>query len=154
MIIWMNDCISSFTLPHHYGDVIMSATASQITGLTIVYSAVYSGADQRKHQSSASLAFVRGIPGEFPAQRPVTRKTFSFDDVIMVSSNWAPWRVYFQDRNHIPWHNYKQIWPKANTSIRNGNIPIINRLLPLAHIASNLFYLQRVAKPRLRLGYG
>ena len=45
----------------HYDDVIMGAMASQITSLTIVYSTVYSGADQRKHQSSASLAFVRGI---------------------------------------------------------------------------------------------
>ena len=45
----------------HYNDVIMSAMASQITSLTIVYSTVYSGADQWKHQSSASLAFVRGI---------------------------------------------------------------------------------------------
>ena len=43
---------------HHYDDVIMSAIASQITSLTIVYSIVYSDADQRKHQSSASLAFV------------------------------------------------------------------------------------------------
>ena len=40
----------------------MGPVASQITRLTIVYSAVYSAADQRKHQSSASLAFVRGIP--------------------------------------------------------------------------------------------
>ena len=45
----------------HYDDVIMSAIASQITSLTTVYSTVYSGADQRKHQSSASLAFVWGI---------------------------------------------------------------------------------------------
>ena len=45
----------------HYCDVIMGAVASQITGLTIVYSTVYSDADQRKHQSSASLAFVWGI---------------------------------------------------------------------------------------------
>ena len=45
----------------HYNDVIMGAIASQITSLTIVYSALYSDADQRKHQSSASLAFVRGI---------------------------------------------------------------------------------------------
>ena len=44
-----------------YNDVIMSVIASQITSLTIVYSTVYSGANQRKHQSSASLAFVRGI---------------------------------------------------------------------------------------------
>ena len=45
----------------HYDDVIMDTIASQITSLTIVYSIVYSGTDQRKHQSSASLAFVRWI---------------------------------------------------------------------------------------------
>ena len=45
----------------HYIDVIMTTVASQITSLTIVYSIVYSVADQRKYQSSASLAFVRGI---------------------------------------------------------------------------------------------
>ena len=47
--------------PSHYDDVIMSTMASQITSLTVVYSTFYSDADQRKHQSSASLAFVRGI---------------------------------------------------------------------------------------------
>ena len=45
----------------HYDDVIMTTMASQITSLTVVYSNVYSDADQRKHQSSASLAFVWGI---------------------------------------------------------------------------------------------
>ena len=58
----------------------------QITCLTIVYSTVYSGADQRKHQSSASLAFVRGINRRAvnsPHKWPVTRKMFPFDDVIM-----------------------------------------------------------------------
>ena len=45
----------------HYSDVMMSTIASQITSLTIVYLTVYSGADQRKHQSSASLSFMRGI---------------------------------------------------------------------------------------------
>ena len=70
----------------HYSDVIMSAMVSQITLLTIVSSTVYSGADQRKHQSSASLAFVRGIhrsPVNSPHKGPVTRKMFPFDDVIM-----------------------------------------------------------------------
>ena len=70
----------------HYNDVIMSAMASQITSLTFVYSAVYSGADQRKYQSSASLAFVRGIhrwPVNSPYKGPVTRKIIPFDDVIM-----------------------------------------------------------------------
>ena len=70
----------------HYDDVIMTVMASQITSPTIVYSTVYSGTDQRKHQSSASLAFVRGIhrwPVNSPHKRPVTRKMFPFDDVIM-----------------------------------------------------------------------
>ena len=58
----------------------MSAMASQITSLTIVYSSVCSGADQRKHQSSASLAFVTG---DFPSQRASNaEKKFPFDDVI------------------------------------------------------------------------
>ena len=63
----------------HYSDVKMGAMASQITSLTIVYSTVYSGADQRKHQGSASL------PGESPPppKWPITRKMFPFDDVIM-----------------------------------------------------------------------
>ena len=70
----------------HYGDIIMGTIASQITSLTIVYSIFYSDADQRKHQSSASLAFVRGIhrgPVNSPHKWPVTRKMFPFDDVIM-----------------------------------------------------------------------
>ena len=71
----------------HYYDVIMGAMASQTTSLTIVYSTVYSAADQSKHKSSASLAFVRGIhrgPVISPHRWPVTRKRFPFDDVIMV----------------------------------------------------------------------
>ena len=71
---------------YHYNDVIMDAIASQITSLTIVYSTVYSDADQRKHQSFASLAFVRGIhrePVNSPHKWPVTRRMFPFDDVIM-----------------------------------------------------------------------
>ena len=70
----------------HYNDVIMTTMASQITSLTIVYSTVYSDANQRKHQSSASLAFVRGIhrgPVNSPHKWPVTRKMLPFDDVIM-----------------------------------------------------------------------
>ena len=69
----------------HYSDVIMGAIASQITSLPIVYSTVCSG-DQRKHQSSASLAFVREIhrwPVNSPHKWTVTRKMFPFDNVIM-----------------------------------------------------------------------
>ena len=70
----------------HYNDVIMGGMASQITSLTIVYLSVYSGAYQRKHQSPASLVFVRGIhrwPVNSPHKGPVTRKMFPFDYVIM-----------------------------------------------------------------------
>ena len=70
----------------------MGAIAPQITSLTIVYSIVYSDADQRKRQTSASLAFVRGIhrePVNSPHKWPVTRKMFPFDDVIMISYDTA-----------------------------------------------------------------
>ena len=104
----------------HNNDVMMGAIASQITSLTIIYSTVYSDADQRKHQSSASLAFVRGIhrgPVNSPYKWPVTRKMFPFDDVIMESlmDIWSihqgfPWRknsidqkrgLYFLNYVHI-----------------------------------------------------
>ena len=70
----------------HYNDVIMGAISSQITSPTVVFSTVYSDANQRKHQSSASLAFVWGIHRgsvNSPHKWPVTRKMFPFDDVIM-----------------------------------------------------------------------
>ena len=87
----------------HHGDVLMSAMASQITDVPIVYSIVFSGEDQRKHQSSASLAFVRGIhrwPLNSSHQGPITRKMFPFDDIIMeikfgtftcIASSYWPW---------------------------------------------------------------
>ena len=68
----------------HYNVVIMSAVASQITSLAIVYSTICSGADQRKHESYT--AFVRGVhqwPVNSPHKGPATRKMFPFDDVIM-----------------------------------------------------------------------
>ena len=70
----------------HYSDLIMSAMASQITGIATVCSTVCSGADQRKHQSSASLAFVRGNPpvtSGFPHIGPVTWKMLPSDDIIL-----------------------------------------------------------------------
>ena len=92
--------------------------ASQITSITTVYSVVYSGADQSKHQSSASLAFLRGIqrwPVNSPHKGPVTRKVLPFDYVIMYYlwniamqhdpacidqyTDWRPARVNLQ--NHI-----------------------------------------------------
>ena len=74
-------------------DVIIGAMASQIIGVSIVFSTVCSGADQRKLQSSASLAFVRGIhrwPVNSPHKGLITRKMFPFDDVMMFSAVY--WR--------------------------------------------------------------
>ena len=94
----------------HYNDVTMGSMASHITSLLIVYSAVYSGADERKHQSSASLAFERGIqrgPVNSPHKWPVKRKMFPFDDVIMV------WFDFIQLSKllavHIPTHNSRYL---------------------------------------------
>ena len=67
----------------------MGVMASHITSLTIVYSTIYSGADQRKHQSSVSLAFVRRIhrwPMNSPHKWPVTRKMSPFHDVVSMRS--------------------------------------------------------------------
>ena len=103
----------------HYNDVIICPIASQITSLTIVYSILYTDADQRKHQSFSSLAFVRGIhrgPVNSPHKWPVTRKRFPFDDVIM--SEYIPrnmhtgrallWfgigRYYPYPSGLLPWH--------------------------------------------------
>ena len=91
-----------------YSNVIRSAMASQITSLTLVYSTVYSSADQRKHQSSASRTFVSGIHrclANSPHKGPVTRKMVPFDDVIMLFINW--YRRY-------PRLVYDVYWPESN----------------------------------------
>ena len=98
----------------HNNDVIMGVIASQITSLTNVYSTVYSDADQRKHQRSASLAFVRGIPRRpvnSPHKWPLTWKMFPFDDVIM--NTYDIMRINFMIRmlELYMWHHATQIDP-------------------------------------------
>ena len=91
----------------HFSDVIMGAIASQITSLTIVYSTVYSDADQRKHQSSASLAFVWGIHRgsvNSPHKRPVTRKMFPFDEVIKYCCLILPLDKDYVLNRIVHWH--------------------------------------------------
>ena len=82
----------------HYSDVIMSAVASQITGVLIVYSTVCSGVDQRKHQSSASLS----VWGEFTGDRWIPRSHW-----------WIP-RTKASDAEHVSiwWchHENKKYW--------------------------------------------
>ena len=83
----------------HFSDVIKGTMASQIT---IVYSTVYSGADQWKHQNSTSLAFSEGnlpVAGEFPAQMA--------SDAEIVSI-W--WRHHYESNifeKHLPFHRHR-----------------------------------------------
>ena len=111
----------------HYSDVIMSVIASQITGVSIVCSTVCWGADQRKHQSSASLAFVRGIhrwPVDSRHKGPVTRKTFPFDDVFILLYTRRRYinvgqKCFRRSHIHHPIKNYyvcifKNCTPKIN----------------------------------------
>ena len=70
----------------HYDDVIMTTIASQITSLTSVYSTVYSDADQTKHQSSASLAFVWGIHRD--RWIPRTKGQFCGKCFHLMTSSW------------------------------------------------------------------
>ena len=97
----------------HYSDVIIGAVASQITSLTIVYPTVYSGADQRKHQSSASLAIYAGnspVTSEFPAQMASNAENVSIwwrhrvnsHDGVHFSSSIISSYVYHHKRRN--WH--------------------------------------------------
>ena len=98
----------------HYCDVIIGAMASLITSLTSFYSTVHSGADQRKHQSSASLAFVRGIhrrPVNSPHKWPVTRKIFPFDDVIMVSQS------HYVEHSNVSYRRFETSWSSDVTAM-------------------------------------
>ena len=115
---------------YNYNDVIMGALASQITSLTIVYSGGYSGPDQRKHQSSASLAFVRGIhrrPVNSPRKGPVTRKICPFYDVIMM--------VNEPSESTYSW------WYRNNKAKHNSTVHILCEIYtakPLVYVAPHL----------------
>ena len=102
-----------------YNDVIMSALASKWPAPQLFTQSFIQGTDQRKHQSSASPAFVWGIHRwsvNSPHKRPVTRKMFPFADVIMKKgrreqANKHPMRSYisyssihiFSSRSFIHW---------------------------------------------------
>ena len=80
----------------HYNDVIMTTIASQITSLAVVYSTVYSDADQRKHQSSASLAFVWGIHRDrwIPRKGQLRGKCFHLmTSSCVIEKLW--WKVFW-----------------------------------------------------------
>ena len=83
---WRNHMWSG---PQHYTDVIMTTMTSQITSLTVVYLTVYSDADQRKHQSSASLAFVWGIRRD--RWIPRTKGQVRGKCFHLMTSSWTLW---------------------------------------------------------------
>ena len=94
----------------------MGAIDSQITSLTIVYSTVYSDPDQRKYQSSASLAFVLGIhrwPVNSTRKWPVTWKMFPFDDVIILNRSNTESEIHHRCACGCP----STCWPSAHTLI-------------------------------------
>ena len=113
---------------YHYFDVIMGMMASQITSFTIVYSTVYSAADQRKHQSSTSLAFVWGIHRwavNSLHKLPVMRKMFPFDDVIMF------WKLL------LPVFIYSSMWVTSMKTHNNFCFSIFQFFYPLESYCGN-----------------
>ena len=109
-------CVCHLEVKIQYSDVIMSTVASQITGVAIVYSTVCSGGHQRKHQSSMSLDFVRGIHRRLvnsPHKGPVTRKMFPFDDVIMFNNAVFSCAVQHEDSIHV-WNPPTDVWSVNN----------------------------------------
>ena len=102
-----------------YSDVIMGAMASQITRLTIVYATDYSGGDQRKYQSFASLDLRHRWPVNSQRKWPVTRKMFPFDDVFMNDTQCIVYRS-----SGMQWSWPLGWWPVywIRTAINYGNV--------------------------------
>ena len=108
---WENDgtgeiglVTSSPGVDMHYSDVTVSAMASQITGISIVWATIRSGADQRKTSKLRVTGLCEGNPlgtGGFPPQRASNAKKFLSDDVIMVTTLSSPLSVRAEEhREH------------------------------------------------------
>ena len=128
----------------------MGGIASQITSLTIVYSTVYPDADQRKHQSSASLAFVRGI--EFPAQMSSNAENVSiwwrhhelslFHGPHTFACGWLAqdhWVTSQEERWALLIHTVYAIAMVADTPANNGRAKAISN-----HHADLIMHILRV----------
>ena len=128
----------------HYNDVIMSEIASHITSLTIVYSIVHSDADQRKHQSSASLALCGEFTGDWWIPR--TNGQLRGKCFHLITSSWVLLTYSFifaiitnsmhhgTCATHLPWC---MLWSLARAG--GENIPGI----PGACAIHNFAYLAR-----------
>ena len=101
----------------HYTDVIMTKMASQITSLTVVYSTVYSDADQRKHQSSASLAFVWGIHRD--RWIPRTKGQLRGKCFHLMTSSWETAVSYPWWRHDL--ETFPHYWPFVRVTCHDGS---------------------------------
>ena len=163
----------------HYNDVIMSVMATRITSLTIVYSTVYSGEDQGKHQSSVSLALVRGIhwwPVNSLHKWPVTRKMFPFDNVIRMilhkTCSGSGSDTYFSVQKlenqmlQFTWHLKFFMWPEGVIYVKLSKIKInlnlttwqVRQPLQPTYVAWHQKFLGNILRymihsPTLRMGF-
>ena len=136
-ILRKNSLTSSFSSVKkiHHSDIIMGRTASQFTSVSIVYSIVCSEADQRKHQSSVSLAFVRGIhwwPVNSPHKGPVMQKIFPFDDIIMLY-NHPTLHTCIPNTTNMKWYTHPiPIWFTGNvmTYLKEKRRKLFQLLVP------------------------
>ena len=119
----------------HYGDVIMTTIASQITSLTVVYSIVYSDADQRKHQISASLAHVWGTHRDRWIPRTKGQLRGKCFHLMTSSCTFSQPRVYLcfglftNNCSSVTWAFMRLIVP--------ANIPFVQRLVCLSRKQKN-----------------
>ena len=105
-------CLSFFADSRdHNIDVIMTTMASQITSLTVVYSTVYSELDQRKHQSSASLAFLWGIHRD--RWIPRTKGQLRGKCFHLMTSSWF-WCSHNMSQYARPWKYASYPWGCKN----------------------------------------
>ena len=74
----------------HYSDVLMSTTASQITGVSVIYSNICSGRSKKtsKLRVTGLWAGISPVTGEFPLKGPIVGKMFPFDDGMVLNLNY------------------------------------------------------------------
>ena len=134
----------------HYDDVTMGGMTSQITSLAIVYSTVYSGADQRKHQSPATLAFVRGIPAQMASNAETASIWWRHHDCgqIIIFTCGLERYTHYQGLQYITtgcsswWKSYL-ISDSKECTFSNHSLVVIT------HLPNNLFDFTNVAYPIL-----
>ena len=158
VLTWLDRRIAASVLASrwhaHCNDVIISAMASQITSLPIVYSTVYSRRRSKKHQSSSTLAFVRGMTGEFPAQRANNGKNVSIWWRHHVSSHCWPLDPSPWDSPHIgaAMRSFDVFFPACqNKPLNNVEIPFIWDTMTLCDITVIRFVLSHFRSRLLSL---